>query len=1043
MLGGIRKIFQAKAHRMLAYVCVLGKLSFFCNAQAAEQPETGYIVRAWNTKDGLPQNTVNAMLRSRDGYLWLGTQNGLASFDGVRFRVFGTPDGLPSAVINVLLEDSLGALWVGTDNGVACWQAGRFMTLSRRDGLPDDYVNALVEDAAGSVWIGTRRGLSRWQHGKLMLCGPREGLPAGGIIALYRNHQGQLLASVDDAGLFIFEGGGFTRVQMDKARETNAAPQCMFEDSQNRLWLSFGNAFILCREQTGWKQYTTSDGVPWARIICLAETSTGLVCAGTFYQGIFYFKDGKFWPLDDQAGNLPDHTINSILPDKDGSLWLGTRIAGLVHQVPKQLITFSAAHGLSSNGSNLLEYVRSITWSADDKLYAVVAGGGVVEAADKPGVTPFYTAFPVQEFGGFLASAVAVLAAQDGSSWAGGANFICRQASTGNSFFYRIRDAGWLDHNAILSLCDGADHDVWVGTQKGRLFVYRGGQFFEPAGFTNSAPIIALAVGTDGSIWAGTTGAGLWHILFQRDAQCVASQSFPNRRISALRFDHTGALWVGSLGDGLSCLKHGTIFNLNLKDGLPDSTVSQILEDNDGNLWLGSNRGIFRIQRRELEEFAARKTEMLHPRTFGEYEGMLNEECSHGASPNCFKSPGGLLYFSTVRGVVGIDPKKFNRAEDPLSVLIEEVLLNGKTVWGGMPEDYISSGVAKPAPANNRVKTLVIPPGRRNLEFHYTAISSSAPERNQFRYQLVGLDPEWTEAGTRRMVNYSYLAPGEYHFRVSACGEDGLWNPAGTDLKLILQPHYYETGWFQAVVLGMTAASLVLIARGISHRRLRLRLERIQMLNAIETERSRIARDIHDDLGASLTQITLESELGQSAALRTGEAGIHYEKITSKSRQAVQALDEIVWAVNPRNDNLPRLVRYICRYADECFDSTGVRCWQKVSDELPQLPVQADHRHHFFLAIKEALHNVLKHSKASGIWLTITMDGRTLSVEVKDDGCGFDVANSDFTRSGLKNMKTRLAEIGGTMEISSTPQSGTSVRFTMPIKGKPGIKHVE
>jgi signal transduction histidine kinase len=209
------------------------------------------------------------------------------------------------------------------------------------------------------------------------------------------------------------------------------------------------------------------------------------------------------------------------------------------------------------------------------------------------------------------------------------------------------------------------------------------------------------------------------------------------------------------------------------------------------------------------------------------------------------------------------------------------------------------------------------------------------------------------------------------------------------------------------------------------------------MQSAVEKERSRIAKDIHDDLGASLTQVTLLSELGQSAAGQPEAAGQTFGKIADKARLAVQALDEIVWAVNPRNDNLPPLVRYICRHADECFDSSSIRCWQKVPDDLPNLLVRAEVRHNLFLAVKEALHNVLKHSQATEVWLQLQLQDHALHLEIKDNGCGFAVSQADLTRSGLKNMRTRLAEIQGTMELDSQPNRGTQVRFSVKLPPTP------
>ena len=347
---------------------------------------------------------------------------------------------------------------------------------------------------------------------------------------------------------------------------------------------------------------------------------------------------------------------------------------------------------------------------------------------------------------------------------------------------------------------------------------------------------------------------------------------------------------------------------------------------------------------------------------------------------------------------------------------LEEINFNGKTI----NED---DGGGK----------ITIPPGRGNLEIHYTGLGHAFLENLQFRYQLIGTDPDWVEAGTRRIAYYSQLPPGEYRFQVAARAGDGQWSQSQTGLALILQPHFYETWWFFASLFSLGVLALIQIVRVISHRRLQQRLHWIEMQNAVEKERSRIAKDIHDDLGANLTQVTMLSELGQTANGQPADHGQTFARIARKSRLAVQSLDEIVWAVNPRNDNLPRLVRYICRHADECFDSANIRCWQKVPEDLPHIIVGAELRHNLFLAVKEALHNVLKHSRATQLWLTIWLENDLLHIGIKDDGCGFSLTDADFTRSGLKNIKSRLAEIGGTAEFDSRPGHGTDLQFTVKL----------
>ena len=999
--------------------------------RAADFFENGFVARAWDAGRGLPQNTVNAMIRSRDGYLWLGTENGLASFDGVRFRVFGVQDGLPSSAIRALLEDHQGALWVGTLGGASCWQSGWMRSFTEKDGLAGNVINALAEDSEGSVWIGTDRGLSRWRAGRIESFGPASGLPDKSIYTLHVDRHGHLLVAVWSEGVYEYRDGKFTELPLDFPNKKRKIARCVFDDARGRLWVSAGNGVLMCREPGGEKRYTAKDGVPFAHITCMAETSAGLLCAGTFNQGLYMFLDGRFVRLQ-QPGMRFDDAICSLLPDDDGNLWVGTRASGLIHLMAKQLTTVAAAQGLTN------EYTRSVAEAPDGTLWIASSGNAAYGLTGNRITATLVDRIP--NSGGLFTFTESVLARRDGWLWAGAAEMIGAFNARGESLTFRGEDrtetikqaanSPWLRHDNVQAMCEGANEDLWVGTRMGQLRVLHNGNFREPAAYTNSAAIVALTRGPEGTIWVGTSGAGLLCVADGPVPRLTAAPQLPSQFVLALHIDRAGTLWVGTAGSGLIGWQNGRFTDFNIREGLPDNTISQILEDDAGNLWLGGNRGIFRLRRRELEDWMEGKTKLLHPRVFGEEAGMLAEECSQGSSPNCFKSRNGLLYFTTVRGVVIIDPKRYLAADPLPEALIEDMQVNGQMFFGGKPTEEISCRDNPESVKLNDGGRLTVPAGRRDLQFDFTGLTPSAPESVRFRYRLAGLEPQWTEAGLRRTAYYSHLPPGRYRFEVMACNRDGLWNEAAAGLNLHLQPYFYETRWFQAAGLGLLALALALVVRAVSHRRLRRRLELIELQSAVEKERSRIARDIHDDFGSSLTQIALMCDLGKNLH---SEAGGHFNKVADKARAVVRTLDEIVWAVNPKNDNLVRTVGYITRFGFECFQSSPIRCCQQVPSGLPKWTVHAEVRHNLFLVVKEALNNVLKHSQAAEVWLRLTLDGQAVCLEIEDNGRGFEPAETDEHRSGLRNMRTRIEGIGGTMSLVSRPGQGTKVSFKIVI----------
>jgi signal transduction histidine kinase len=333
---------------------------------------------------------------------------------------------------------------------------------------------------------------------------------------------------------------------------------------------------------------------------------------------------------------------------------------------------------------------------------------------------------------------------------------------------------------------------------------------------------------------------------------------------------------------------------------------------------------------------------------------------------------------------------------------------------------------------------LKVPPSPPQVEFRYTALSFSAPEKVKFRYRLEGLDKDWQDAGTRRSAYYPHLPPGDYRFHVIAANNDGVWNTSGSVLALRVIPAFWQTWWFLAACVFMIGGAVAGTIRYIEVRKLHRRMELLEQQHAVERERARIAKDIHDDLGASLTQITLLSELARSDLARPTQAESHIKQISGTARELTRAMDEIVWAVNPQNDTLEDLLTYTVKFAQEHLALARIRCRIDVPAYLPPMHLSAEVRHNLFLAIKEAINNVAKHSKATGAWLRLRAHDLGFEFEIEDNGCGvpdsvIGGSTGDLTspgsHNGLRNMDRRLREIGGTFLIERGAPCGTIIRM--------------
>jgi signal transduction histidine kinase len=324
--------------------------------------------------------------------------------------------------------------------------------------------------------------------------------------------------------------------------------------------------------------------------------------------------------------------------------------------------------------------------------------------------------------------------------------------------------------------------------------------------------------------------------------------------------------------------------------------------------------------------------------------------------------------------------------------------------------------------------TLHLPPGYHRLEFDFTAPDLTAPENVHFRYRLAGFDKHWIDAGTERSATYS-VPPGNYRFQVAACNSDGIWEKDDASLAFVIAPFFWQTWWFDCIVILAFTLAVIRVVRYVSFRRLRSRLQALEQQAALDRERARIARDLHDDLVTHLTKIVLLSGLAQRDIAKPEKAEEHVEKISAASRRVIKSLDEAIWAVNPRNDNLPHLVSYLGQFAVEFLQTADIRCRAELPEHPPHHGVPAKTRHNLFLAVKEALNNIVRHSEAKEVRLRIAVDGDQLNITLEDNGRGIAKAERNDGEDGLQNMRRRMEEIGGKFDFDSAPGNGTRIFF--------------
>ena len=987
-------------------------------AGLAHEPELSeeLVFRSWRTDAGLPHNTVNAIVQTRDGYLWIGTRDGLARFDGVRFTVFGLHEGLPSVEVQTLYEDRHGTLWIGTSGGgLSRWRGGQIETVTFPQYLAaSGTVSSLAEDGVARLWIGTRAGLTIAERGRFVTEGDLARLSHVGVRSLWYERSGGMWIATLSEGLYEFRSNRLQESIGPPGNERILA-YCLLGDTRSNLWASIGNGTVLCRQAGQWRRYTETNGLPFAYVTCLAEDNSGTVWAGSLDDGLYCFQAGRFLAIRERQG-LSANDVRALCPDREGNLWVGTRTGGLNRLSRRQLLSIGAKQGLTN------DYARSVAETSDGVLWVGTTGGGLYRGGQEG----------FRSFAPFHSAVESVLATKDGSLWWGAARgLLCLR---NGELVHSYTNEPWLGPAAVTALCEDGQDGLWVGTSEGRLVQFQNGSFLESPDVLARGAITGLARGPNGTLWVGSMAGGLQRLTPGNRVNETITNGLASQAIRTLYLDLEGVLWIGTAGGGLSCRDQGRIFTFTPAGGFTANTVVQIVEDDYGFLWLGTSRGVLRVRKSELHEVAAGKLTFLHLRSFGINEGMPAEECSSGFCPAGLKTRTGLICISTVKGLVFFDPRNQEIARPPPEPIIEEVLVNGEVEQPDLSQSVTRSESPRPGFDNLPSKTnLVLPANARELEFHYTAMSLAAPEKLRFRHQLEGLDHAWVEAGGRRTANYHRVPPGRYVFRVWASNADGAWSTNAPALALTIQPYLWETSWFMAISALGGVAVVAGAIRLFERRRYRRHLALLETRHAVERERLRISRDMHDDVGSILTQVSQLSDLGQGEMGGLTAAKSTFERIGGQARAAVRALDEIVWATNPKNDNMSRFAEYVCQFADELFDGSPVRCWQEVPTTFPKIPLGADLRHNVFLAVKEAFNNVLKHAGATEVWLRLTLEASEACVSVEDNGKGFDIAKVGRDGNGLGNMRTRLADCGGVMELQSGPGRGTKVRFRFPV----------
>ena len=963
-----------------------------------------YAHTAWKIRDGFIDSPVNAITQTADGYLWLGTEDGLFRFDGVKVARWQPPAGkaLPSTFVRSLLSSRDGTLWIGTLAGLASVKEGRVTNYPALAGMG---INGLAEDHEGVVWVG----VTAVPYGRV--CAIR------GASVTCRGDVGRWATTVQEVGGYVWAATG-----AGLWRWSPGVPQrYRMNDPLNSLVQAF------TPDGTGGLLVTTPSGLRRFR----AGSDEGTVV----------------------SVNRRRESIQSVLRDRDGAAWIGTD-KGLLHFHNGRTDVFSRSDGLSGDlVSMLFEDREGTIWAASPS--------GLDRFRD-------YAAITLSERQGLVATPVgAVLGAADGSVWLttdnlrqlvrwhnGRLSMVSSPSAADRrvgSFFEDSRGRIWVsatdrfgyfEHERFVTIpgmaggnvnamAEDAHGNLWVAYWTLGLFRLSGGgdvQQIPWSRFARQDPASTLAVDSmNGGLWVGFTNGG---VAYWADGQVRASYSAANGlgagRVNDLRVERGADVWVATAG-GLSRINDGGIMTMTRRHGLPCDGVNSIIDDGAGSLWLYLTCGLAKIARDDLAAWAAASANnpqaqpVIHATVFNSADGIRSLTGLSSYSPHATRSADGRLWLATVDGVTVLDPHHLPFNQLPPPVHVEQVVANRTA------HDVASLGGGP----------LQLPPLTSDLQIDYTGLSLVAPEQVMFRYKLEGWDPDWREAGTRRQAFYTNLPPRTYRFRVTASNNNGVWNDTGASLDIAIAPRYYQTAWFWPLVAGLVLASLWaahrLRVRVVEKHEREITVLNEQLMKAQEQERMRIAGELHDGVAQEMLAVTMMLGTARRRMPADSPALPTIDKIQQKMIQVGTDIRQISHDLHPpvlQEAGLPEAIRSYCQ---EFTVTSGIAIACDADDGARKLSRGAALA--LYRILQEALGNAAKHAGARRVSVRLTQTNGGVTLTVSDNGVGFDRTRvTPSAGMGLITMRERASQLGGTFDIESAPTRGTTVTVTIPFR---------
>ncbi len=988
----------------LLVLAVLFFISITTNAQLQKDDfispnlrNYGLITQNWNISNGLPSDRILDIQKDKFGFVWLGTDNGLVRFDGKIFKIYNNYSNkeLKNGIITNFSFSRDGSLWFKNElRNLMKMNGNEFINFDIKN-YKIDRIFCIASDSSNIIWIGTlSNGLFYLVNNKLIKF--TENFKAKNIAVIIVDSKNTIWVGTKDNGIYKIRNGKVIDNIMLPFFYLNRI-KSLFIDSRERIWAGTNTGLVVLSYNKLNNDYSLKK-ITNFRVNSIIEDKSNNIWIATNKYGILIYKNKKLLKFSTVNG-LTDNNVTSLLEGENG-IWVGTFKGGLNYIRKAQVFTVSNKEGLTSS------YVNALYEDVDGSIL-IGTNIGIYKYNSK------FIGEEVIKLNILKRNHIFALTRDNENNLVIGTRYNGLYIYKKNKIINYTTTNG-LGSNFVRTVFID-DDKMWVGANGGGVSVFssKGIKTFTKENGLSNELISFIHKSNNGQYWIGTSGGGINIIDSGKVVKVLDDKNgLSGNIISSIYEEPDGTIWLTINGGGLTLIKGNSINNLNIHDGLYSNKLLNISPDSLGNFWLSTPKGIFSVKKNNILRYLNNEDAKIYYQLFDESEGMLNERCV-GASPQTTLTIStGIVCFSTLNGVVYVNPSFIKKYEPKIKAYIDEVLINYKT----KRLSEISS----------------VEPGAERIEFKFGAIDFADPNELEFMYKMSGLQNVWNRIGKQRTIGYSNLPYGKYKFFVKAVNKGSNKESNVAEVDFYIEPYFYETIYFKIFVSFFLLGLVIGLTRYFYLRKYKQELRLIELENAVEKERMRISKDMHDDIGSVLTKINLLSEIAKRDIANKEKLTDELNQINVAGREVVDTLDEIVWALNPKNDNIENLVSYIVLFAEDYLGLAEIELKISVPEQIPDVEIRAEFRHNLFMVIKETLNNTVKYSSTKYANMKIEFADNQLIIDLTNKGKKIDFDKIDKFSNGIVNMKTRINEIGGEYLIENFDK-GVRTRISLKL----------